>query len=209
MTGTPQISVVYDRRKKASPERKAPVEIRICYNYMQRFINTGIKLYPRQWKKGRIVNTKDSMSMNMLLEKLLTDVRDIILEMLRAGDLDITVIHEKLHEKMTGTISFISFCEQRALVRKYGKSTDSQKRYDRFIRLFKGYGKIVHFDDVSDQSVIAYDNYLTSLGMKPYSKWNNYHRFLNSFIIDAIDAGYIDRNPYKWLNINKEKAILA
>ena len=206
MTGTPQISVVYDRRKKASPERKAPVEIRICYNYMQRFINTGIKLYPRQWKKGRIVNTKDSMSMNMLLENLLTVVRDIILEMLRAGDLDITVIHEKLHEKMTGTTSFISFCEQRALVRKYGKSADSQKRYDRFIRLFKGYGKIVHFDDISDQSVVAYDNYLTSLGMKPYSKWNNYHRFLNSFIIDAIDAGYIDRNPYKWLNINKEKS---
>ena len=160
-------------------------------------------------EKGRVVNTKDSMSMNMLLEKLLTDVRDIILEMLRAGDLDITVIHEKLHEKMNDAISFISFCEQRALVRKYGKSTDSQKRYDRFIRLFKGYDKIVHFDDISDQSVIAYDNYLTSLGMKPYSKWNNYHRFLNSFIIDAIDAGYIDRNPYKWLNINKEKAILA
>lgn len=36
MTGTPQISVVYDRRKKASPERKASVEIRICYNYMQK-----------------------------------------------------------------------------------------------------------------------------------------------------------------------------
>jgi integrase len=41
--------------------------------------------------------------------------------------------------------------------------------------------------------------------MKPYSKWNNYHRFLNSFILDAIDEGYLKRNPYKWININKSK----
>lgn len=41
--------------------------------------------------------------------------------------------------------------------------------------------------------------------MKPYSKWNNYHRFLNSFIIDAFDAGYIRKNPYKWVNIEKDK----
>ena len=42
--------------------------------------------------------------------------------------------------------------------------------------------------------------------MKPYSKWNNYHRFLNSFILDAIDEGYIKRNPYKWVRIEKEKS---
>lgn len=42
--------------------------------------------------------------------------------------------------------------------------------------------------------------------MKPYSKWNNYHRFLNSFILDAIDAGYIRKNPYKWVNIEKDKS---
>jgi integrase len=41
--------------------------------------------------------------------------------------------------------------------------------------------------------------------MKPYSKWNNYHRFLNSFILDAIDEGYLRRNPYKWINIDKQK----
>lgn len=34
-------------------------------------------------------------------------------------------------------------------------------------------------------------------------KWNNYHRFLNSFIIDAIKEGLMTRNPYNWLNIDR------
>ena len=41
--------------------------------------------------------------------------------------------------------------------------------------------------------------------MKNYSKWQNYHRFLNSFIIDAVEAGYLKKNPYKWINIEKDK----
>ena len=49
------------------------------------------------------------------------------------------------------------------------------------------------------------DEELASTGMKPYSKWNNYHRFLNSFILDAIDEGFLKRNPYKWIQIDKEK----
>jgi hypothetical protein len=39
--------------------------------------------------------------------------------------------------------------------------------------------------------------------MKAYSRWNNYHRFLNSFIMDAMDAGLLERNPYRWVNIDK------
>ena len=42
--------------------------------------------------------------------------------------------------------------------------------------------------------------------MKPYSKWNNYHRFLNGFIIDAIREGLMTRNPYLHVRIKKEKS---
>ena len=30
--------------------------------------------------------------------------------------------------------------------------------------------------------------------------------FLNSFILDAIDEGFLKRNPYKWIRIDKEKS---
>ena len=81
----------------------------------------------------------------------------------------------------------------------------SQERYDRFIRTFSTWGKIKTFNDVQDSTIIAYDQYLAKQGMTTYSKWQNYHRFLNSFILDAVADGLLSRNPYKWVNIEKGK----
>ena len=100
---------------------------------------------------------------------------------------------------------FYDFCVERTKVRVYGKSQDTAERYDRFLRWLKEWGKIIYFSDVSDKNIIKMDEELASTGMKPYSKWNNYHRFLNSFILDAIDEGFLKRNPYKWIQIDKEK----
>jgi len=202
----PQVSFVFDRRKTASLRVKAAVEMRICHNYKQCFISTGVKLYQNQWKNSRIVNCPDTIQISQTLDKMLTDVRQIILEMSKQGRIDILSIPDKIKALRTSQINFLDFCEQRAIVRKYGKKADSQERYNRFIRLFSKWGGIREFEDINDRNIISYDKYLDSTGLKPYSKWNNYHRFLNSFILDAIDGGYLSRNPYKWVNIDKQKS---
>ena len=201
----PQISFVFDRRKVASPTVKSSVDMRITYNYKQKIISTGIKLYSTQWKNGKIVNCPDIMQISQTLDKMLSDVRQIILRMLQEGKVDINAIPKELEKLNQPKISFLEFCDQRATIRKYGKKADSQERYNRFIRLFTAWGKIKEFEDINDKNIIAYDKYLESTGLKPYSKWNNYHRFSNSFILDAIDEGYLKRNPYKWVNIDKQK----
>ena len=201
----PQVSFIYDRKKTANPITKSSVEMRITYDYKQKYISTGIKLYPNQWKNGKIVNCPDIMQISQTLDKMLTDIRQIILDMEREGNIDIMAIPEKLRQLNTPKISFLEFCKQRITIRQFGKKKDTQERYNRFIRLFTAWGKIREFADINDKNIISYDKYLDSTGMKPYSKWNNYHRFLNSFIIDAIDEGYLRRNPYKWINIDKQK----
>ena len=40
----PQVSFIFDRRKVATPTIKSSVDMRICYNYKQKFISTGIRL---------------------------------------------------------------------------------------------------------------------------------------------------------------------
>jgi len=202
---TPQLHFIYDRYKKASSIKQAVVELRITHNYKQKYISTGIWLYPNQWKNGKIINCPDIIQISQTLDKLLTDVRQVIYEMMAEGTIDIFSISARIERKKQGTLSFIQYCDQRVEVRKYGKKKDSQERYNRFIRLFTAWGGIKEFEDINDKNIIDYDKYLSSTGMKPYSKWNNYHRFLNSFILDAIDDGYLKRNPYKWLNIEKQK----
>lgn len=205
MTTFPRLTYIYDRYKKASSKRKASIELRITYNYKQKYISTGIEVLPRQWKNGSIVNHTEAEHLNNELSHFLIEVRQIIIDMESSNNIDIFSIPKILEKKRNDIITFIDFCKKRAEVRKYGKSDDTVQRYDRFIRLFNEYGKITDFSDITEASILAYDSYLNSKGMKPYSKWNNYHRFLNSFIIDAIDAGYIKKNPYKWINIEKDK----
>lgn len=205
MSTFPRLTYIYDRYKKASSKRKASIELRITYNYKQKYISTGIEVLPRQWKNGSIVNHIEAVHLNNELSHFLIEVRQIIMDMESSNHIDIFSIPKVLEKKRNGIITFIDFCKKRAEVRKYGKSEDTIQRYDRFIRLFSEYGKITDFSDITEASILSYDSYLNSKGMKPYSKWNNYHRFLNSFIIDAIDAGYIKKNPYKWVNIEKDK----
>jgi site-specific recombinase XerD len=201
----PQIKFVFDRRKIATPTIKSSVEMRISYNYKQKYLSTGIKLNSTQWKNGKIVNCPDIIQISQTLDKMISDVRRVILDMMNEGHIDITTIPERLKSKNQEDITFIQFCEQRAIVRKYGKEKDTQERYDRFLKHFKSWGKIIAFKDIEDSSIIAYDKHLINQGMMVYSKWNNYHRFLNGFISDAITEGYLHRNPYKWLNIPKNK----
>ena len=201
----PTISIVFDRRKKSSLTRKGTIEIRICHNYKQKYISTGIRVFNNQWKKQRIVNAEDSIQLNAHINQMIADIRTVINEMIKDGKIEIEAIGQKLEDIGKEKLSLLEYMEKRASIRKYGKAQDTQERYDRFIRLFKEWGRIVSFDDINDENIIAYDRYLDSLHMKPYSKWQNYHRFLNSFIIDAINEGLLSRNPYKWININKDK----
>lgn len=203
---SPQVSFIFDRRKTATPTVKSSVELRITYNYKQKYISTGIMLYSTQWKNGKIVNCPDIMQISQTLDKLLMDVRQVIYEMMERDNIDIFAIPVELERKKRVPITFIEYCTVRAGIRKYGRKKDSQERYDRFIRLFTEWGKIKYFEDLTDKNIISYDKYLSDKGMKAYSKWNNYHRFINGFILDAIKEGLMTRNPYEWVHICKEKS---
>lgn len=202
---SPQITFVFDRRRVASPATKSSVDMRITYNYKQKYISTGIRLYSTQWKNGKIVNCPDIIQISQILDKMLSDVRSVILEMMNEGHIDITSIPKRLELKRQKDITFLEFCYQRAKVRKYGKEKDTQERYDRFLRMFSEWGKIAMFSDIDEEHIISYDKHLLNKGMTMYSKWNNYHRFLSGFIQDAIEEGLLARNPYNWVNIPKDK----
>ena len=106
-------------------------------------------LYPNQWKKGKIVNCSDMMQISQTLDKILTNVRQILLKMIEEGNVDISSIPNELKKKYTTNITFIDFCNQRAIVRKFGKKNDTKERYNRFIKLFTAWGKIKVFEEAN------------------------------------------------------------
>ena len=202
----PQVTFIFNRRKNASLTVKSAVEMRITYNYNQKYIATGIMLYINQWKKGKIVNCPDIIQISSTLDKMLTDVRQIILDMMDEGNIDIFSIPRRLSQKRRN-INFLDYCHQRFDIRKYGKASRSIDRYNLFLRVLKEWGGIRSFKDVNELNLIAFDNYLANKGMCLYTKWHNYHRHLNSVILDAINEGYMNKNPYKNICIDKGRDI--
>ena len=80
-----QITFVYNRYKKASENRKASIEMKITYSYRQKYISTDIMLYPHQWKDGLIINCPDCKQLSKILDTLLTNVRQILYDMMDVG----------------------------------------------------------------------------------------------------------------------------
>ena len=197
----PRVTFIYDRYHKSSKTRKATIEMRITYNKKQKYISTGIMVYPNQWDGKRVFNTPDCLSLNKLLDKMHEKVMQTIYKMYENNNIDIFSISNLIEND--DNISLSSFIKKRIEVRTYGKSKNTAKRYMRFLKFFNQWGVIKSFSDITEHNIILYDKHLRKQGMNDCSKWTNYHRFLNSFIIDAIDAGLLKKNPYRWMNINK------
>lgn len=199
------IKVVFDRKKKASARREGSIEIRLTQMKRSAYFVTGIRLLPKNWHDGQIVHRVDAAELQQTLDLMVKHIRQTINEQMEAGTCTLDSVMAVVRQKEKGELSFLDFCQQRAEVRCYGRSADSRERYERFLRYLLQFGRIEKFADITDENILELDSHLAATGMKPYSKWQNYHRFLNSFILDAIDAGFLTRNPYRWLHIEKEK----
>lgn len=208
MRALPTLTLVHDRKKTATASREAVVELRISYERKSKYISTGVSLLPKQWRNGRVTNRADMLELNKSLDLLMSKARNVVNTMMEEGDFSLDELPRRIKASSGGSdVSFLEYCKKRIQVRIYGKSEDTKERYERFLKWLKEWGGIRNFSDVTDENVVKMDAALAKTGMKPYSKWNNYHRFLNSFILDAIDDGFLKRNPYKWVHIRKDKDV--
>ncbi len=202
----PTVSFVFDRKHQSNYRKKGTLDLRVGYNRKAKFISTGIHLLPKEWHHGMIANRVDSAELNKSLDILRVNVQKVINAMMDENAFNLNEIPVRLARLDNDDRSFIDFCKERASIRKYGRTKDSQERYDRFLRFLVAYGKIKYFADITEKNILELDEYLIKVKkLKDNSKWNGYHRFINSFVIDAIAEGLLMRNPYKSLHIPTDK----
>ena len=201
----PHIKYVWNRYGQATQRngKDAVVELRITYGKRVKYISTGVRLKHSQWRDGMVINHLDCVELNRLLEGYRKKVFDLVNDMLEEGDIDIFSIPQRMKRKEERQ-SLSEFIKNRMSVRAHGKSKPVQGEYKRFYEFFfDEWGRIKNFSDITDENVVALDRFLISKGMKPSSRWHNYHRFLNSYIADAINEGIISHNPYKFVNVDR------
>lgn len=212
--GTPTLKLMFDRNKRASKTKEGSIELRIGFDRKKKYATTGVRVFPREWRNGRIVHRLDAIELQRTLDEFVANARRIINDLIERGEFDIDTIVAQIggrtkHLAGRNVVKerlLIDYFRERTEIRKYGRSEDSCERYERFLRWFEKWDGMRTFDDVNELNILTMDKAIRAKGMKPYSAWNNYHRFLNSFILDANDDGLMQGNPYKKLNIEKDKS---
>jgi hypothetical protein len=77
----PVVGLIYNRYKRASATQDAVIEIRVYYDGKAKYMSTRIRVFPKEWQRGRVVGRVDAVILNKQLDRLLIDVRQIVYDM--------------------------------------------------------------------------------------------------------------------------------
>lgn len=198
----PTIKYIYNRYKQASSTRDAVIELRIAYANRQKYLSTGIRVFQKEWKGDRIVNREDAAILNRTLDLLIMEVKEILYEMTKEGNIDIFSIPARLAAKKKKAMTFLEYYEEKAENRKHGICKIAQGRYDLVLRTLKEFGKIINFSDLNEKNIIAFENFLKKKGIMATSRYQNYHKYIKRFLIEALREGYIKQNPYDTVRLD-------
>lgn len=199
----PTIKYIYNRYKQASSTRDAVIELRIAYGNRQKYLSTGIRVYEKEWKGDHIVNRVDAAILNRTLDLLMLEVKEILYDMTKEGNIDIFAIPARLAAKKKKAITFLEYYEEKAENRKHGISATAQGRYDLVLKTLQEFGKIMTFSDLTEKNIIAFEKYLIKKGIMATSRYHNYHKYIKRFIVEAQRDGLMKHNPYDTVRLDK------
>ena len=198
----PNLTLIYDRKGQASKERPAVVELRISAGKVRKYISTGVKLLPKEWKNGSVTGRVDMIPLNRQLQSLLKKCNEIIMQMMEDDSVDLDAIPAILKDRLQQKETFLEYAKERAEIKKKKLKQGTQRRYKVVFDFLESWRGIVSFTEVTEQNIQKMDDYLAEKGLKVSSRYN-YHKILKSFVIQAFSDGLIAKNPYAKMKIGR------
>ena len=61
-----------------SVPKEGSIELRITWNRIQKHVTTGVRVLPKQWRNGQIINRLDAFELQRALDMFVTKARQII-----------------------------------------------------------------------------------------------------------------------------------
>ena len=198
----PNLTLVYDRKKLAEKDKAGVVELRISAGKTRKYISTGVKLLPKEWKNGSVTGREDMVFLNRQLQSLVKKCNEIITQMLEEDVVDLGAIPAILKDRLKQKQTFLEYAYECAERKMKGLKKGTQKRYKVVFNFLEDWKGIVFFADVTEKNILKMDEYLEDRGLKESSRYN-YHKILKSFVIQAFDDGLITKNPYSKMKIKR------
>lgn len=201
------IRIIYDRNKRATAKKSAPVVIEVYHNGARRFIHTEVSVPTSQWNARSmcVVNSFEADILNKRIEDVKRRVEKAASEALNInkGDFSFVDFDRLFGRGSDRDMSFIDYMAKR-IDERSDIQESTKKAQRKCLTMLDNFGKIRYFQDLTKANIMDFDNYLRKLGLKQTTIWD-YHKINKIYINDAIAREIISSSPYIGFKISKGK----
>lgn len=202
----PTTRLVFDRKKTATREKVALVQIEILYERKRKYVSTGVKVYKDQWTdKSHVVNRPDMMLLNKRLDEQKGRIDEYLNTIISDGErFDFDTFGRWLKGDEERRRSFLEWMEER--IDSRGDLREGTRRNQRkTVNALRDFGRIVDFSELTPANITKFDDYLHRRGIKQTSVWG-YHKTLKTYVREALRLELIEKDPYANMKVERGKS---
>lgn len=207
-------NLVFDHRGRACSQKEGPIEVRITYNRIVRYVCTGVRVLKKNWKLGLVVDRYDADELNERLMIIMKKVASIINGQIEAGNgIDVDAVRRGLEmSAVTDRDSFLKWVDEQIPLLDVDDGT--RRHYVTLKNRLDEFGVIRSWSDMTVDNIYKWHAWLKELtlplteqqrrqGIEPKRikdcTVKNYHKCLRSLLSRALKMGVlksVDDDPY-------------
>lgn len=195
-------AIVFDHRGRVKKGAEGPLEVRLTIDRKPYYINTGVRVYARQWAFDKVVNHPQADALNerlsIMLDKIMREVNYCIKH---RCEIDIAKIR---HQTWSSTQSdkFLAWVKDE--VQMLGVKPGTMKHYNSFVNKIEEFGLIRDWSDLTPENIYKWNAFLRTLKGRDSERISdggvfNYHKCLRTLLRRAERTGLIASSPYNKL----------
>lgn len=213
----PTTRFVFDRKKTASREREALIQVEVLYERKKKYISTGVKVYKDQWSdRHNIVNRNDMLALNERI-KAMKDGIDKYITSLIMNDAPFCWdgLEAYLKRSDTDNQTFIDYIADR-IEQRNDITLSTKKNHRKLLSIMDEFGGITTFPQLTKQNISRFYDWLLGReivkigrdGVEIKTKMaqqtvSGYMKTLRTYIHDAILMEKLDRDPSAGIKVKR------
>lgn len=203
----PTTRIVFDRKHVSSNTKEGLVQLEVLFKGVRRYFSTGVKVTKNRWSRsGKVTGCMDMIVMNRRIDEMKRMVDKYIVGLMENEEpFDFDRFKAWMVASDEQGIGFVDWVEKRIAERNdIRKST--KRNHMKLVALLRKIGNIRTFADVTKKNVLKMDTYLHSTGIRQ-TTIASYHKFMKTYVHDAMSSGLIEKDPYVGVKIDIGKSV--
>lgn len=191
----------------SSNTKEGLVQLEVLFKGVRRYFSTGVKVTKNRWSRsGKVTGCMDMIVMNRRIDEMKRMVDKYIVGLMENEEpFDFDRFKAWMVASDEQGIGFVEWVEKRIAERNdIRKST--KRNHMKLVALLRKIGNIRTFADVTKKNVLKMDTYLHSTGIRQ-TTIASYHKFMKTYVHDAMSSGLIERDPYIGVKIDIGKSV--